>query len=126
MFDRGGWGVYVVLSLLAALAVIAVVMWPQLSPNTALPAPRGLTLLVLGAVAAGGFVLSAIVYMGFLFELSSLIFDAGLIASIVLLYFTWLEYQAAPKASAPAAPAAPSSAPPPPPPPPAEPPAAQS
>jgi hypothetical protein len=131
MFDRGGWGVYVILSLLAALAAIAVVLWPQLSPNTALPVPKGTALLVLGAVAAGGFVLAAIVYLAFLFSLSSLIFDAGVVASLALLYFAWLEYQAAPKAAAPAAPAAqappaaPSSAPPPPPPP-AEPPAGES
>ena len=127
-FDPSGdWGTTVGLSLIAALAAIAVVMWPQLSPNSALPVPRGLSLLVLGAVTAAGFVIAALVYLSFVFRINlfSILFDVGLVASLALLYFAWLEYQAAPKAPAPAAPAAPTSTPPPPPPP-AEPPAGES
>jgi len=128
-FDPSGdWGTTVGLSLIAALAAIAVVLWPQLSPNSALPVPRGLSLLVLGAVTAAGFVIAALVYLSFVFRINlfSILFDVGLVASLALLYFAWLEYQAAPKAAAPAAPAAQTSAPPRPPPPaqpPAEPPA---
>ena len=127
-FDPSGdWGTTVGLSLIAALAAIAVVLWPQLSPNSALPVPRGLSLLVLGAVTAAGFVIAALVYLSFVFRINlfSILFDVGLVASLALLYFAWLEYQAAPKAPAPAAPAAPTSTPPPPPPP-AEPPAGES
>lgn len=131
-FDpTGDWGTTVGISLIAALAAIAVVMWPQLSPNSALPVPRGLALLVLAAVTAGGFVIAALVYLSYVFSINlfSILFDIGLVASLALLYFAWLEYQAAPKAAAPAAPApaapaAPASAPPPPPP--AEPPATES
>ena len=121
-FDPSGdWGTTVGLSLIAALAAIAVVLWPQLSPNSALPVPRGLSLLVLGAVTAAGFVIAALVYLSFVFRINlfSILFDVGLVASLALLYFAWLEYQAAPKAAAPAAPTST----PPPPPPPAEPPA---
>jgi len=131
-FDPSGdWGTTVGLSLIAALAAIAVVLWPQLSPNSALPVPRGLSLLVLGAVTAAGFVIAALVYLSFVFRINlfSILFDVGLVASLALLYFAWLEYQAAPKAPAPAAPAAPTSTPPPPPPPaepPAQPPAGES
>ena len=131
-FDpTGDWGTTVGISLIAALGAIAVVLWPQLSPNSALPVPRGLALLVLAAVTAGGFVIAALVYLSYVFSINlfSILFDVGLLASLALLYFAWLEYQAAPKATAPAAAAAPAPAAPapparaPPPPPPAEPPA---
>lgn len=128
-FDpTGDWGTTVGISLIAALAAIAVVMWPQLSPNSALPVPRGLSLLVLGAVTAGGFVVAALIYLSYVFSINlfSILFDVGLVASLALLYFAWLEYQAAPKAAAPAAPAAPATPPSAPPPPPAEPPAGES
>jgi hypothetical protein len=128
-FDpTGDWGTTVGISLIAALAAIAVVMWPQLSPNSALPVPRGLSLLVLGAVTAGGFVIAALIYLSYVFSINlfSILFDVGLVASLALLYFAWLEYQAAPKAAAPAAPAAPATPPSAPPPPPAEPPAGES
>lgn len=132
-FDpTGGWGMTVGISLIAALAAIAVVLWPQLSPNSALPVPRGLSLLVLGAVTAAGFVIAALVYLSYVVSINlfSILFDVGLVASLALLYFAWLEYQAAPKAAAaaPAAPAPPASTPPPPPPatPPAQPPAGES
>ena len=130
-FDpTGDWGTTVGISLVAALAAIAVVMWPQISPNSPLPVPRALSLLVLAAVTAGGFVIAALIYLSYVFSINlfSILFDIGLVASLALLYFSWLEYQAAPKApapapAAPATPAAPASAPPPPPP--AEPPADQ-
>jgi hypothetical protein len=118
-FDPSGdWGMTVGISLIAALAAIAVVLWPQLSPNSALPAPKGLSLLVLGAVTAAGFVIAALVYLSYVFRINlfSILFDVGLLASLALLYFAWLEYQAAPKAAA-SVPAAPASTPPPPPPP---------
>jgi hypothetical protein len=125
-FDPSGdWGMTVGISLIAALAAIAVVLWPQLSPNSALPVPRALSLLVLGGVTAAGFVIAALVYISFVFRINafSILFDIGLVASLALLYFTWLEYQAAPKAAAPATPAASAAASAPPPPPPAQPPA---
>ena len=128
-FDpTGDWGTTVGISLIAALLAIAVVMWPQLSPNSALPVPRGISLLVLAAVTAGGFVIAALIYLSYVFSINlfSILFDIGLVASLALLYFAWLEYQAAPKAAAPAAPAAPAASAPPPPPPPAEPPATES
>jgi hypothetical protein len=133
-FDpTGDWGMTVGISLIAALAAIAVVMWPQLSPNSPLPVPKALSLLVLGAVTAGGFVIAALVYLSYIFSIGvfSILFDVGLVASLALLYFAWLEYQAAPNVAAPAtpaAPAAPVSATPPPPPaqPPAQPPAGES
>jgi hypothetical protein len=128
-FDpTGDWGTTVGISLIAALAVIAVVLWPQLSPNSALPVPRGLALLVLAAVTAGGFVIAALVYLSYVFSINlfSILFDIGVLASLALLYFAWLEYQATPKAVAPATPTSASASPPPsappPPPPSAEPP----
>ena len=59
--------------------------------------PKALSLLVLGvAVTAVGFVLAALVYIGYVFDINlfSILFDVGLVAAIVLAYFAWLEYQA--------------------------------
>jgi hypothetical protein len=108
------------IGLLAGIAAAGVVLQPQLAPSMKLPAPKATTLLVLGAVAAAGFALSALQYLSYALDVTriySILFDLGLVSAVVLLYFTWLDYKAAQSASAPAAPAA--TPPPPPPPPPA-------
>ena len=117
IIDR--WGIGGILGGLAGLGAALVVFQPQMAPTMKLPAPKATTLLVLGAVAAIGFLLSALQYIGFVFDirLYTILFDIALVAAIVLFYFAWQEYQAAPKAGS-AAPSAP------PPPPPSEPPAA--
>ena len=46
------WGSGAIIGLLAGIAAAVVVLLPQLSPSTKLPAPKGLTLLILGIVAA--------------------------------------------------------------------------
>jgi len=100
------WGAGVIIGLLAGLAAIAVVLLPQLSPGAKLPAPKGLSLLVLGIAATAGFALSALTYLDYVVlfnRLYSLLFDAGLIASVVLLWFGWTAYQAESKSAAPTA-----------------------
>jgi hypothetical protein len=115
ILDR--WGVGGIVGGLAGLGAVLVILQPQLMPTVQLPAPRATTLLVLGGIAAVGFVLSALQWFSYVLDvrLMTILFDIGLVAAIALLYFTWTEYQAASGAGAPAAGA-------PPPPPAAEPP----
>lgn len=117
IIDR--WGIGGILGGLAGLGAALVVLQPQFMPTMKLPAPKATSLLVLGGIAAVGFVLSALQYITFVFDirLYTILFDIALVAAIALLYFTWLEYQGAPKAGAPTAP---------PPPPSMEPPAGES
>ena len=106
------WGIGGIVGGLAGLGAVLVVLQPQLMPTMNLPAPKATSLLVLGGIAAVGFVLSALQWLNFVFDirLYTILFDIGLIAAILLLYFAWTDYQASTGAAAPA-----SSAPPPPP-----------
>ena len=124
IIDR--WGIGGILGGLAGLGAALVVLQPQLMPTMKLPAPKATSLLVLGGIAAVGFVLSALQYFAFVIDLRpfTILFDIALVAAVALAYFAWLEYQAASKGGAPAAPSAPAS--PPPPPPAMEPPAGES
>ena len=128
IIDR--WGIGGILGGLAGLGAVLVVLQPQMMPTMKLPAPKATSLLVLGGIAAVGFVLSALQYFAFVLDIRpfTILFDIALVAAIALLYFAWQAYQAAPKAAASqtAAPETPTSAPPPPPPPSMEPPAGES
>ena len=95
------WGIGATIGLLAGIAAAAVVLQPQLAPTMQLPAPKATLLLVLGAIAAIGFVLSALTYFSYVVEITriyTILFDLGLVAAIALLYFAWLGYQGQPKA----------------------------
>ena len=90
------WGLGAVVGLLAGIAAIVVLVLPQLSPATKLPASKGQSLLVLGAVAAIGFGLAALTYLEYVVKVTriySILFDIGLVAALALLYFGWLAYQ---------------------------------
>ena len=115
IIDR--WGIGGILGGLAGLGAALVVLQPQLMPTMRLPAPKATSLLVLGGIAAVGFVLSALQWLNYVFDvrLYTILFDIGLIAALALLYFAWMEYQGSTSSSAPPASA--------PPPPPAQPPA---
>jgi len=104
----GDWGAVVFLAILGGVLAAFVPLQPQLAPATKLPATRGMVLLLAGVLAAGGFVLGGLTYISSVFSIRvfSIIFDIGLVASLVLLWFGWQAYQAEQ--------GAPSSAPPPP------------
>ncbi len=96
------WGFGLTLGVLGGIAALAVLLLPQVSPATRLPASKGLSLLVAAAVAAAGFVISAVRWLSYVVdvtEFSNILFDVGLVASIVLLWFAWVAYQAEPKAA---------------------------
>jgi len=95
VMDR--WGIGAIIGGLAGLGAVLVILQPQMMPTMRLPAPKATSLLVLGGIAAVGFVLSALQWLSYVidFRIMTILFDIGLVAAIALLYFTWQEYQAA-------------------------------
>ena len=111
------WGSVVFLGILGGLLAIFLAIRPQVAPTARLPASEGIVLLVAGALAAGGFVLAGLTYVNGVFDVNafSIIFDLGLIASVILLWFGWRAYQAEQAKPDPSSPPAPPTAPPAPP-----------
>ena len=111
------WGLGAVLGLLGGAAAAAVVLLPQLAPTVQLPVTRGLALLGAGGVAAVGFILAALRWSSYLFDFGSifnLLFDVGLVGSIVLAWLGWSAYQGERSSAAAAVDASPAVPPPPP------------
>lgn len=109
----GSWGAVVLVGILGGLLAAFVALQPQVAPAVKLPTTKGTVLLVAGALAAGGFVIAALTFINYVFAVTrifSIIFDLGLVASLVLLWFGWQAYQAeqgqTPAAPPPAAPPA--------------------
>ena len=91
------WGGLVWLSILAAAAAAVVILLPQLSSSTSLPGSRGSWLVALGAIAAVGMVIEILRFMGYFFnsldDLQTWLFAIALIASLVLAWVGWQEFQ---------------------------------
>ena len=107
MDPSGSWGAVVVIGILGGLLAMYVALQPQLAPGMKLPASKGMLLLAAGAAAALGFVIAGLTYFSFVIEVTrvfSIIFDIGLVAALVLLWFGWTAYQAESKPAAPAPP----------------------
>jgi hypothetical protein len=95
VIDR--WGSGGIIGLLAGIAAAVVVLLPQLSPGAKLPMAKGITLLGLGIVATAGFALAALQYLDYALAFTriySILFDLGLVAAVVLLWFGWTAYKA--------------------------------
>jgi hypothetical protein len=100
------WGIGGTVGFLGALAALVVLLLPQLAPAVKLPAPRSTVLFACGIAAGGGFALGAITYLEYLFDFGriySILYDVGLVAAIVLLALTYMDYMAEQKPKAPAA-----------------------
>ena len=90
------WGGLLFLSILAAVGMAAVVFLPQLSAGTSLPGSKGSLMAVLGFVAAGGAVITALQWLGYLGSFSSLntiTFFVALIGALVMAWAGWQELQ---------------------------------
>jgi hypothetical protein len=101
------WGIGSNVGLLAGIAAAGVVLQPQLAPAMKLPAAKSLILVACGAIAAGGFALSALTWLKYALDVTriySILFDLGLVAAVVLLWLTWTAYKAEQGPSMPAAP----------------------
>lgn len=109
MDPSGNWGAVVVIGILGGLLAVYVAAQPQMAPAMKLPATKGMLLLVAGGAAALGFVIAGLTWFSYVIEVTrvfSIIFDVGLVAAVLLLWFGWTAYQAEPKAAAPAPPPA--------------------
>jgi hypothetical protein len=97
------WGAVMALSLLAGIGAIAI----ELSPTMKLPAPRGLTLLALGATATMATSIAAIDWLGWivghLVSFDTIQFLVGFGAAVVLLASGYGRYQAERRSTASAA-----------------------
>lgn len=103
----GSWGPIMALTLLAGLGAVFVGLQTQIAPSMTLPAPKGLLLLILGGVAAGGTAIAMLTYLGYisrnLADIFVLIMIVGLVAALALLWTGWTAYRAETPASAVAA-----------------------
>ena len=92
------WGGLIWLSVLAGIAVLAVLFLPQFSPATKLPGSKGSMLVALGGIAAGGAVIEFLRFLSYFFrtldDYQTWLFAVALIASVVLLWTAWKEFQA--------------------------------
>jgi hypothetical protein len=92
------WGTLMLVPILAGLAVLAVLLQPQLSPSTTLPAPKPVVLVVAGVAAAVTWLMVAIDWLSWIVEhlatFDTLQFLVGLIASFVLAWAGWKAFQA--------------------------------
>jgi|SoiMethySBSTD1v2_1073268.scaffolds.fasta_scaffold403173_2 hypothetical protein len=90
------WGIGATIGLLAGLAAIFVLLQPQVAPTVKLPAPKATLLFACGAIAAAGFVLSALVWLPYVLDVTriySLLFDLGLVSALILGWLTWMQYK---------------------------------
>jgi hypothetical protein len=91
------WGGWIVLPLLASIAMLLVLFQPSLMPTTNLPGSKGSLLLVTGLVAALGWVISAVGWIDWISNhigsIDTLQFLVGLIASLVMAWVGWQAFQ---------------------------------
>jgi len=96
----GGISSVIWIAVLAAIAAIAVLLLPQLSPGTKLPGSRGSLLVAIGgvgAVAAALALLTVIVDIGFWLEFAAvrtIFFLVGVAGALLLGWLAWQEFQA--------------------------------
>jgi len=92
------WGGLMWLSVLAGIAVLAVVFLPQFSPATKLPGSKGSLLVALGGIAAAGAVIEFLRFLSYFFhtldDYQTWLFAVALVAAVALLWTGWKEFQA--------------------------------
>jgi hypothetical protein len=92
------WGGLMWLSVLAGVAVLAVVLLPQISPSTKLPGSKGSLLVALGGIAAAGAVIEFLRFISYFFntldDYRTWLFAIAAIAAVYLLWLGWKAFQA--------------------------------
>jgi hypothetical protein len=103
----GSWGGVMALSLLGGLGALFIVLQPQMAPTMKMPVARGLGLLLTSGLAAIGYVLAILSYIGYIAKYPTDVFVilmiVGLVASLYLAWTAWQAYQAESGAAKPAA-----------------------
>jgi hypothetical protein len=88
------------LAVLAAIAMLAVIFLPQLSPSTTLPGSKGSLMLICGGIAAVAGVLALLTFIGaidFWFRfapLQAILFLIGVAGSLLMGWAGWQAFQA--------------------------------
>jgi hypothetical protein len=93
-----GWGSLATIGLLAGIGVVGVIFQPQLMPTLKVPIARNQLIFGLAVAAVVCFVLAGLGGLSFLFDFTSiatLLFDIGIVASLVLAWFAWLDFKVA-------------------------------
>jgi hypothetical protein len=93
------WGTYAVswLGILGALAVLGIILAPQMAPQTQLPGTRGSLLVAAAGLAAVFMVLAFLVNVSFVFfrfGIADLLFIVAVIASVVMAWIARRIFQA--------------------------------
>jgi hypothetical protein len=86
-----------ILAVVAAIALLAVIFLPQMSPGTSLPGSRGSLMLLLGGVAGVVLVLALLVYIGVVFTafgVGDLFFLLAVAGGVVAAWAGWQAFQA--------------------------------
>jgi len=91
------WGGLPVISLIGAVAVLAIVFLPQMSPGTNLPGSRGSLMLIAGGAAAIFWAIAALSWLNWIFNhltaVDTWIFLVGLAAALWLGWMSWQAFQ---------------------------------
>ncbi len=86
-----------VLAVLAAVAMLVIVLLPQLSPNTTLPGSRGSLMVAAGGIAGVTMLLALLVGIGLVFinfGVRDLFFLIAVVGAVVMAWAGWQEFQA--------------------------------
>lgn len=85
-----------ILAVLAAIALLAVVFLPQMSPSTTLPGSHGSLMLLTGGIAGAVMVLALLVSLRFLgsFDFYDIFFLIAVIGGLVAAWAGWSAFQA--------------------------------
>ncbi len=86
-----------ILAVLAAIAMLAVVFLPQVSPGTNLPGTKGSLMLICGSVAAVVLVLAVVIYLSTIFTATNVrdvFFLVAVAGAAVMSWAGWREFQA--------------------------------
>ena len=86
-----------ILAVLAAIAMLAVVFLPQISPGTNLPGTKGSLMLICGSVAAVVLVLAVVIYLSTIFTATNvrdIFFLVAVAGAAVMSWAGWREFQA--------------------------------
>jgi hypothetical protein len=85
------------LAILAAVAMLLVVLQPQIAPNANLPGSKGRLMLALGGIAGVIMVFALLTTFGFIFLAfgsADILFLAAILAGLVMAWTGWTAFQA--------------------------------